>query len=141
MSLPRHESPHRISPSCLFAVMVMAFFAVFLGGVRLYSLYLEYRLSDINSKIEFEMSRKVQLEIKMASMLSPERIYVNAKNKFGMKPRSSFQTIRIAGGAGESWVAGKGLQDSLDTREGKTARRPIVPPALFDMAGAAHAKE
>lgn len=141
MPLPRHESPHRISPSCLFAVMVMAFFAVFLGGVRLYSLYLEYRLSDINSKIEFEMSRKVQLEIKMASMLSPERIYVNAKNKLGMKPRSSFQTIRIAGDIGESWVAGKDLQDSWGGGEGKKARKPITSPTFFEMAGEAHAKE
>ncbi|MCX7827867.1 MAG: hypothetical protein N2315_01485 [Thermanaerothrix sp.] len=141
MSIPKHESPQRISPACLVAVVVMVFFAVSLGGVRLYSLYLEYRLSDINSRIEAEMSRRVQLEIKMASMLSPERIYVSAKNRLGMKPRSSFQVVRLVGGDVGYGLVGDDSQDPVNVGGCRAERRSPSPPTVFEMAGEAHAQE
>lgn len=130
MSLPRHERPQRLSPACLGAIAVMVVLAVSLGGVRLYSLYLEYRLSDINSKIEAQVNRRVSLEIKLASLLSPERIYVNAKARLGMEPRSTFQSIRVI----YQGAMGGGQPPGVATDR-------ISPPSILEMAGAAHAKE
>ena len=136
MSLPRHESPQRIPPAFIMAIMIMITLAVSLGGVRLYSLYLEYRLSDINAKIDAEVSKKVQLEIRLASLLSPERIYSNARARLGMEARRDFVKIALpwaGGGQAPSQVE----RQALRAESGGRSRWGWT----LNFAGEAHAKD
>ena len=81
MVIPRHEASRRLSPSFLLVFVTLLCTAMGLGGIRLYSLYLEHRLSEVSLRIERSLDRNAELERKLSTLLSPQRVYHVARGE------------------------------------------------------------
>lgn len=67
-----------------------------LGGLRLYSLYLEHRLSEVSSQIEKVEDSNACLKEKLASLLSPSRVYSYAHVRLGMECAKNIPTLWVS---------------------------------------------
>ena len=95
MGFPRHEMSRRLSPSFLLGFVALLCTALGLGGVRLYSLYLEHRLSEVSLRIEKTLDRNAELERKLSSLLSPQRVYSVARVQLGMLPPQKMTRLSV----------------------------------------------
>ena len=95
MVVPRHEASRRLSPSFLLVFVTLLCTAMGLGGIRLYSLYLEHRLSEVSLRIERSLDRNAELDRKLSTLLSPQRVYHVARGELGMLPPQGMISLRV----------------------------------------------
>jgi len=75
----------------LLGVLVMG-----LGGIRLFNMSLEQRLTRLNETIENYQEIELDLRNNMASLLSPSRVYSVASAKMGMVNEASVKVVSVA---------------------------------------------
>lgn len=66
-----------------------------LGGLRIYNMSLEQRLTRLNETIENYQELELDLRNKLASLLSPSRVYSVASAKMGMVAEGSITVVTI----------------------------------------------
>jgi len=74
----------------LLGVLIMG-----LGGIRLFNMSLEQRLTRLNETIENYQEIELDLRNNMASLLSPSRVYSVASAKMGMENRVAVSVVKI----------------------------------------------
>jgi cell division protein FtsL len=65
-------------------IVVVGVLVMGLGGLRIYNMSLEQRLTRLNETIENYQELELDLRNKLASLLSPSRVYSVASAKMGM---------------------------------------------------------
>jgi hypothetical protein len=88
----RGRRPHSAfaAVAVLLGVLVMG-----LGGIRLYNICLEQRLTRLNETIENYQEIELDLRNNMASLLSPSRVYSVASAKMGMQNGASVAVVTV----------------------------------------------
>jgi hypothetical protein len=93
----RHETRESCSPLCVLAFAVLVVFSMLLGGMRLYCLNVEHRISEVSSRIERIRDKNAELEDNLAGLLSPARIYTFARMQLGMTNVRTVEIVRVRG--------------------------------------------
>lgn len=129
----RHEQRGSHSVVCVFCLVGVLISAMSLGSMRLYGLYLEHRLADVNSRIAIIGNKNAELEERHSSLLSPSRIYNYAKSELKMVTAKEVETIRLNDrAAGETLMAGAPRPTTAKTR---------TPGIMGFFSGVANAKD
>mgnify|MGYP001012686210 CR=1 FL=1 len=82
--------------SAFAAIAVLIGFLVMgLGGIRLFNMSLEQRLTRLNETIENYQEIELDLRNNMASLLSPSRVYSVASAKMGMANGEKVAVISV----------------------------------------------
>jgi len=98
----------------LSRIMVVALILIFLavGGllsIRLYALNLEYQLARLEEKVTIQEEINLKLEKKLATLVSPGRVFDYAKAELGMNTNSYVDIVRIKNNNG-TVLAAKNLE-------------------------------
>ncbi|WP_300523673.1 hypothetical protein [Aminiphilus sp.] len=88
----------RVAPFCAIACVILGVFFLGLGGLRLYSLSLENHLSQLSQRTEKASEELAYLQMQLASLVSPQKIYGTARTALGMVPPSYLALVRIPSG-------------------------------------------
>jgi hypothetical protein len=88
----------RVAPFCAIACVILGVFFLGLGGLRLYSLSLENHLSQLSQRTEKASEELAYLQMQLASLVSPQKIYGTARAALGMVPPSYLALVRIPSG-------------------------------------------
>ncbi len=87
-----HRSHSSLIIICLIAVLIPA---LALGGLRLYALYLEHRLSSVTHQIEMAREENIEMQERYSALLSPSRVYSYARLQLGMMTAAKTKTIHL----------------------------------------------
>lgn len=93
--MAKHERKDSRSAICVVCLVGILVSAMSLGGLRLYGLYLEHRLTDVTARIESMDNKNAILEERHSALLSPSRIYMYAKAELKMVAASDIETITL----------------------------------------------
>ena len=88
----------RVAPFCAIACVILGIFFLGLGGLRLYSLSLENHLSQLSQRTEKASEELAYLQMQLASLVSPQKIYGTARSTLGIVPPSYLVFVRIPSG-------------------------------------------
>ncbi|MDR0765112.1 MAG: hypothetical protein LBE65_05940 [Synergistaceae bacterium] len=133
---PNHKKNSGHSVFCILCLLGVLILTLCLGSIRVYGLYLEYRLADCAVKIESEGDEYAMLEEAQAALLSPSRIYNYARSELNMVAASKTETIKLLP---DSY----GRQYGDNAPQGENAVNAARRPGRFSriFVGAANAKE
>jgi hypothetical protein len=93
--VPCHKKNGGHSFFCVFCLLGVLISALCLGSIRVYGLYLEYRLADCVRRTESEGEIYAMLEETHAALLSPSRIYNYARSELNMVAAGTAETIKL----------------------------------------------
>ncbi len=93
---PRSSRTHSAfaAVAVLLGILVMG-----LGGIRLFNMSLEQRLTRLNETIENYQEIELDLRNNMASLLSPSRVYSVASAKMGMENGVAVAVVTVPASA------------------------------------------
>lgn len=102
----RKAAPHFGRTHSAFAVVAVLLGALImgLGGIRLFNMSLEQRLTRLNETIENYQEIELDLRNNMASLLSPSRVYSVASAKMGMENTVAVAVVTVPASSSSSVV-------------------------------------
>ncbi|NLV82279.1 MAG: hypothetical protein GXZ18_04615 [Synergistaceae bacterium] len=123
----RHESEKPHSKLLIISFFLVFAFAVCLGSLRLYGLYIEHRISETIGSIEACQENNLKLSQKNSEMLAPAKIYSYAREELGMTIAENIKTVQVDY---EAVRVAKSESITVQAEEGVMARlNPFVKSA------------